>query len=180
MALLVETERLVLRELLAEDALGMFAMDSDPEVHRYLGNTPLVSLTQSQEQITFIQQQYRENGIGRWAVIDKQTGHFVGWSGLKWIMEPLNQQTHFYELGYHFARPYWGRGYATEAAQAVLQYGFDTLGLIAMYSLADGQNQASNHVLLKLGFTFVERFDFHEKPHNWYELLRPQPGGRLW
>jgi ribosomal-protein-alanine N-acetyltransferase len=80
MSILVETERLVLRELVAEDALSMFEMDSDPEVQRYLGNKPLVSLTQSQEQIKFIQQQYHDNGIGRWAVIDKQTGEFVGWA----------------------------------------------------------------------------------------------------
>jgi ribosomal-protein-alanine N-acetyltransferase len=55
MSILVETERLILRELVADDALSMFDMDSDPEVKRYLGNKPLVSLTQSQEQIKFIQ-----------------------------------------------------------------------------------------------------------------------------
>ena len=174
MSILVETERLILRELVADDTPSMFEMDSDAEVHRYLGNNPLVSLTQSQEQITFIQQQYHENGIGRWAVIDKQTGNFVGWPGLKLITEPLNQQTNFYELGYRFLRQYWGRGYATEAARASLLYGFDTLHLASVYSMADVQNQASNQVLLKLGFAFIEEFDFHGEPHNWYELLRPQ------
>ena len=174
MSVFVETERLLLRELVADDAPGMFAMDSDPEVHRYLGNNPLVSITQSQEQITFIQQQYREHGIGRWAVVDKQTGNFVGWSGLKLITEPLHQQTHFYELGYRFLRQYWGRGYATEAARASLHYGFDTLGLAAIYSMAEVHNQASNQVLRKLGFAFVEQFDFQGEPHNWYEIRRPQ------
>jgi ribosomal-protein-alanine N-acetyltransferase len=171
MSVLIETERLYLRELLAEDALSMFTMDSDPEVHRYLGNKPLASLMQSQEQITFIQRQYRENGIGRWAVIDKQTGNFVGWSGLKLITESLNQQTNFYELGYRFLRQYWGRGYATEAARASLHYGFNTLGLTAVYSMADVQNQASNKVLLKLGFTYISQFDSLGEAHNWYEIL---------
>jgi ribosomal-protein-alanine N-acetyltransferase len=174
MSVLVETERLLLRELLAEDALSMFTMDSDPEVHRYLGNKPLMSLRQSQEQITFIQRQYRENGIGRWAVIDKQTGDFVGWSGLKLITELLNQRTNFYELGYRFLRPYWGRGYATEAAQASVHYAFNTLGLTAIYSMADVQHQASHHVLLKLGFVCIGQFDFQGEAHNWYELLHPQ------
>jgi len=73
-------------------------MDADPEVHRYLGNKPSVSLTQSQEQVHYIQQQYYENGIGRWAVIDKQTGEFVGWAGLKFITEPLHQKTNYYDL----------------------------------------------------------------------------------
>jgi ribosomal-protein-alanine N-acetyltransferase len=174
MSILVETERLVLRELVAEDALSMFEMDSDPEVQRYLGNKPLVSLTQSQEQIKFIQQQYHDNGIGRWAVIDKQTGEFVGWAGLKLITELLHQKTNYYDLGYRFLKQYWGRGYATETARASLHYGFDTLSLDYIYAIAHTQNHASNQVLAKIGFTFVEKFDLNGESHNWCEILRPQ------
>ena len=93
MSILIETDRLLLRELHADDAPSMFAMDSDPEVHRYLGNTLLVNLAQSQEHIAFIQQQYRENGIGRWAVLDREAGDFVGWSGLKLIPNPFQPET---------------------------------------------------------------------------------------
>ena len=65
MFIVTETDRLLLREMRADDVPGMFAMDSDPEVHRYLGNRPLVDLAQSREHIAFIKQQYRENGVGR-------------------------------------------------------------------------------------------------------------------
>lgn len=173
MSVLVETERLILRELVADDAQSMFEMDSDPDVHRYLGDQPVVSLAQSQEQIRFIQQQYQENGIGRWAVIDKQTRDFVGWSGLKLITEPLHQKTNYYDLGYRFLKRYWGRGYATETARASLHYGFETLDQSTIYSMADMQNQASNQVLLKLGFALIEQFNFQGEPHNWYEIQRP-------
>ena len=174
MSTLIETDRLLLRELRADDAPSMFAMDSDPEVHRYLGNAPVVNPAQSQEHIAFIQQQYRENGIGRWAVLEREAGDFVGWSGLKLIPDPLQPETAVYELGYRFLQRHWGRGYATEAARAVLRHGFEKLGLAAIYSMADGQNHASNHVLRKLDFVFVDRFDLNGVPHNWYQLLRPQ------
>ncbi len=174
MSVLIETDRLLLRELRADDAPGMFAMDSDPEVHRYLGNSPLANPAQSQEHIAFIQQQYRENGVGRWAVLERETGDFVGWSGLKLIPDPFQPKTTVYELGYRFLQRHWGRGYATEAAHAVLRHGFEVLRLAAIYSMADVQNDASNHVLRKLGFVFVKRFDLQGMPHNWYQLLRPQ------
>jgi hypothetical protein len=103
MPIVIETDRLLLRELRADDVPGMFAMDSDPEVHRYLGNHPLVDLAQSREHIAFIQQQYRENGVGRWAVLERQTGDFVGWSGLKVIPNPLQPQTTVHELATVFS-----------------------------------------------------------------------------
>ena len=77
----IETERLLLRELLPTDDAGMFELDSNPEVHIYLGNKPVKSIEESREAIANIRQQYLENGIGRWAVILKETGEFIGWFG---------------------------------------------------------------------------------------------------
>lgn len=74
----IETERLILRDLIDTDALGMFNMDADPRVHLYLGNSPVSSINQSRADINFIREQYKSNGIGRWAVIDKVTGDFLG------------------------------------------------------------------------------------------------------
>jgi ribosomal-protein-alanine N-acetyltransferase len=79
----IETQRLLIREIRDEDVNGIFELDTDPEVHKYLGNKPITSMEQAATLIKFIQQQYRENGIGRWAVIEKETNNFIGWTGLK-------------------------------------------------------------------------------------------------
>jgi ribosomal-protein-alanine N-acetyltransferase len=114
-----ETAHLLCRPLLAEDAPGMLALDSDPAVHRYLsgiGGRPATSLTDSLAIIQFIQAQYAANGIGRWAVLLRATGEFMGWAGLKLVAGPVNGQHDFYDLGYRFRPQYWGQGYGYEAA----------------------------------------------------------------
>ena len=65
----IETERLILRELRMSDLEGMFELDADPEVHKYLGNKPLITKEESQKMIEDIICQYKECGMGRWATI---------------------------------------------------------------------------------------------------------------
>lgn len=91
MKIFAETERLILREILPTDIEGLFELDSDPEVHKYLGNKPVKDKKQIAEIINFIRQQYIDNGIGRWAIIDKETNHFMGWTGLKFVTEEINK-----------------------------------------------------------------------------------------
>ncbi|MBC8986742.1 GNAT family N-acetyltransferase [Pedobacter sp. N36a] len=78
MKIFVETDRIILREIILADAPLMFKMDSDPEVHKYLGNKPFKNISESEDNIRFIRDQYVSNGIGRWAVIDKENNEFVG------------------------------------------------------------------------------------------------------
>ena len=75
----IETERLLLRDLHESDAQHMFELDSDPEVHKYLGNKPFKDINQSEEYIADVIKQYKENGIGRWAIINKQAKEFMGY-----------------------------------------------------------------------------------------------------
>ncbi len=75
----IETERLIIRPLAPADDEAMFDMDSDPEVHKYLGNNPILSIEAEREVIAYVMRQYEDRGIGRWAVEEKATGHFVGW-----------------------------------------------------------------------------------------------------
>ena len=169
----IETERLIIRELLPSDDLGMFELDNDADVHRYLGNKPVQTLEEAQEMIRFIRQQYATNGIGRWAIIEKRSKDFVGWTGLKWITDTINQHSNFYDIGYRLVKRHWGKGFATESAKACLDYGFNQLGLDKIYAMADVNNQASNKVLRNLGLSFVETFMLDESLHNWYEIERP-------
>ena len=72
MKIFIETKRLILREILPTDVDGLFELDSDPEVHKYIGNKPIKDKNQIIDIINFIRQQYKDNGIGRWAIIDKK------------------------------------------------------------------------------------------------------------
>lgn len=166
----IETERLILREILPADKAEMFELDSNAEVHKYLGNTPVKDLEQVREVIQFIRQQYVHNGIGRFAVIEKSSNKFIGWCGLKLFKETVNNHTDFYDLGYRLIQKYWGQGYATEASKAWLTYGFETMNLKEIYAMTDSRNLNSNKVLKKLGFTFVEKFDFIGDESDWYKI----------
>lgn len=168
----IETERLILRDLIDTDAQGMFSMDADPKVHLYLGNSPVSSIDQSKADINFIREQYKSNGIGRWAVVDKLTGDFLGWSGLKLMRARDNGQINYYDLGYRFLSKYWGKGYATESARAAVEYGFLKLGLPEIIAIADTRNLGSIHVLEKVGLTKVNIFDYQNRPHPWMNIKK--------
>ena len=154
MEIFVETERLILREIIPEDRNGLFAIDSDPDVNIYLGRNPVENIEQSDDLIKFIRKQYIDNGIGRWAMIEKNTNNFIGWTGLKLVRELTNNHIDYYDLGYRLNKNYWGKGFATEAAKASLQYGFNTLDLNEIYAIADSQNVASRNVIEKVGLKY--------------------------
>lgn len=168
----LETARLWMREIETSDAPALFELDSDPAVHRYLGNHPVQSTEEIDSVINMIRQQYTDHGIARWAVLLKENNRFIGWAGLKWIIEPINGHVHYYDLGYRLIPSYWGHGYATEASQALLQYAFDVLGVTCISAMADVENIGSNRVLAKIGMQRRESFMWDGALHHWYDLHR--------
>lgn len=170
MKIFIETQRLILREILPTDLEGMFELDSDKEVHKYLGNNPVIHKEQTIKTIDFIKQQYVAHGIGRWAIIDKKTKDFIGWAGLKFVTDLTNNHVNYYDLGYRLIKRYWGQGIATEAATALLDYAFQELGTDEVYAMADCENAGSNKILEKIGFIFMESFDLDGIKHNWYKI----------
>ena len=169
----IETERLILRELLPSDDLGMFELDSNPEVHKYLGNKPVKSIEESRVYIENIRQQYQTNGIGRWAVILKETNEFIGWSGLKLYTDSINNYQNFYEIGYRFIQKHWGKGYASESALAFMNFGFNEMKIDTIYAYADSGNFNSRKVLEKLGMQAVNSFEHDGEEEIWYEMKNP-------
>ncbi len=172
MKIFAETQRLLLREILPTDDEAMFELDSDPEVHTYLGNKPVKTIEESRKLIEYIREQYTTHGIGRWAVVEKRTGVFIGWSGLKYITEPINNHIHYYDLGYRFIRRYWGKGYAFESAKASLIYGFDVMHLKEIYGIAHVENIASQNVLKKVGMQCIEPFTWQGEPMYWFKTTQ--------
>lgn len=173
MNVLVETTRFILREIAEDDLQDMFDLDASGEVHQYLGNSPIKNIQEAEHIISNIQKQYLEFGIGRWAVIDKTNGAFVGWSGLKFETLPINNQNGYYDLGYRIKPQYWGKGIATETASEALKYGFEALKLKKICAAADAENVASNKVLQKVGMKFIKAFEFDSTKCNWYEMENP-------
>ena len=155
MKVFVETERLILRELVDKDASAIFELDSDPLVHTYLGNNPMQTMKQSKEVIEFVRKQYSENGIGRWATIEKESGDFIGWTGLKVEDKLTNGHVNYNDLGFRFKPKYWGKGYATEALGAVVKFSHTELALNRLEAWTIEGNVASDRVLIKNGFLSI-------------------------
>ena len=167
----VETPSLLLRPIQDGDVQGIYELDSDPEVHRYLGNHPIKTMKEAEGIVAYIQEQYETYGFGRWAVIDKESQEFVGWSGLKYETM-VREDMDYNDLGYRLKRKFWGLGIATETSLEALKFGFATLGLDEIYAGADVNNIGSNKVLQKVGMQQLEVFEYDGSPHHWYRIDR--------
>ncbi len=166
----LETNRLIMRPFEETDAEGLFLLDSNPEVMKYVGGVVSTEIEQSRQMIEFIQNQYKENGVGRLAVIEKSSNILIGWSGLKYLTKEINGMKNVYELGYRFLPEYWGKGYATETAIAALSYAFSEIKTDVVYAMAVTENAGSNHVLRKLGFEELGTFLDDGDLCYWYKL----------
>ena len=172
---ILETERLLIREILLSDLDGMFQLDSNPKVHRYLGNQPVTAIGQSVEMIESIRRQYISNGIGRWAMVEKTTGRFIGWTGFKVNEEPMNGYTHFLDIGYRLIEEFWGKGYANESAQACMDYLCNHKEYDIIYGAATVDNEASNKILqTKLGMRYVNSFYYDGDRCYFYEITKEE------
>lgn len=151
MQIILETPRLYLREFTIADAFLLLALNKDPEVLKYVHELPLQTIEDA-EKILFniILPQYSIYKLGRLAVHLKENDEFIGWCGLKYRPE-LNE----IDLGYRFLPSTWGKGYATESANQVLNYGLETLKLQRIVGRAHVENIASLKVLRKIGMKYV-------------------------
>jgi len=170
MHLILETDRLLLRELQLSDAEPFFAMDKNPKVHQYLWNKPVHKIEETIEIIQSVRQQYVDNGIGRFAMILKETDEFIGWAGLKYNTEAVNNKVNFYDIGYRLDEKYWGKGYASEATIAWLNYAFETMKIKTMEAAAHTDNIASNRILQKIGMQCTGHYLEDDISWNWYKL----------
>ncbi len=163
-------QRVFLREILQQDAADLYEMDADAEVHRFIENKPMNSPKEELEAIEKIRRQYAENGLGRWAVIDKLSGECLGWCGIKWVKETVNGRSDFFELGYRLKKKHWGQGYASEAAAAAISLGFEKWGAGQIFAITVSGNHRSERVLSKLGFEWKQSFEMNGKKHHWFAL----------
>lgn len=143
----------------------MLELNSDPEVLKFTGDKAFSSLDEAR---LFLENynQYSLYGFGRWAVIQKSTGNFIGWCGLKY-----SATTDEVDIGFRFLKTVWNQGYAREAAQKCIELGFDIVGIKRIVGRAMVDNLASVKVLEKLGLTFLKEFDFDGEKGVIYEIV---------
>lgn len=168
----IETTRLILRPVTLDDIDDFFELDSNPTVHKFLGNNPVKTKAQSKEMIIAILKQYEDFGMGRLVMIKKDTNEFMGWSGIKYEQN-LRKEFNYYDLGYRLKEQFWGKGYATEAALASLDYGFNTLKLKEICAAAGINHIASNIILKKIRMQPSGTFEFEGDLCNWYLIKNP-------
>ena len=154
MRIILETPRLALREFTEDDVDDLFALNSDPEVMRYLtGGRPAPREQLRDEVIPFHLAVYRRlDRLGTWAAQSRATGEFLGWFHFR--PGPDGDVTNI-DLGYRLRRPAWGTGYATEGSRALIDMGFADLGVRRVYGHTMTVNAASRRVLEKCGLTLV-------------------------
>lgn len=162
---MLETDRLYLRKMKKTDGDAIFAMRSDPEVMMYIREPQ--SRTESLNWIKLVNSKWDSHRVGLCAVVLKETNAVVGWCGL-WVLAETGE----IEVGYAIAKSYWRRGFAFEAAEAALGYGFVTLGLPKIVACANPANQGSQAVMKKLGMTFDHIGKYYGRDLVHYTITR--------
>lgn len=143
---MVETERLLLRLLVMEDAEALAAVLSDPIAMRWYPHA--LSRPEVEQWIARNRERYNHDGHGLWAMVLKSSGAVIGDCGL--VAQEIDREC-LVEVGYHVRRDQWRRGFATEAARACMKYAFETLKVERVISLIRPENQPSWRVAEKNG-----------------------------
>ncbi len=149
--ILLDTERLLFRSHEAKDEADFVQMQTDPEVRRFVGGQAWP--------VEKARYRFRNQHLGKptkiyglWATVLKEEGKYIGCCGLR-----ADRDKGAAHLGYYFARPYWRRGFATEACTAFLDVAFNRLHLLRVLADVQQGNAASVHILEKFGFKYVSR-----------------------
>lgn len=171
--MILETPRMVLREMSQEDSESLCMMLQDERVmYAYEG---ALSLAEAQVWLDLQISRYRDAGFGLWAVVLKETGDMVGQCGLTYQECDGGPVV---EVGYLLQEAYWHRGLATEAARACRDYAFDTLGVDEVYSIIRDTNEASQRVARRNGMTkrsvFVKHYRGVAMPHLVFSVTREE------
>ena len=154
----IRTERLVMRGWRESDLAPWAAMNADPEVRQYVG--PLLTFEQAAAWALNFQDDLDRYGFGFWALEVRASGEFIGFTGLGTVGGEMPVTG--IEIGWRLARPAWGRGYATEAALAAMDYGFGVMGRPEIVAVTMARNLRSQAVMRRTGMTRDPAEDFDD------------------
>jgi RimJ/RimL family protein N-acetyltransferase len=157
----LETARLVIRPLELSDADSWIAMVSDPEVRRFLPPGPPPTMETFQQAVESRHAMERAIGYAMWALDDRTRGTFIGQCGIRPAKAMDETAGPEIDLAYHLLRGSWNKGYATEAATAVLAYGLGSIGLDSIMAVVVPENIGSWRVMEKVGMRYEGLADFY-------------------
>jgi RimJ/RimL family protein N-acetyltransferase len=164
------TDRLVLRQWKDSDYEPYAALNADPVVMEYF--PAVLTRAESDAMVDRVKASLEERGFGLWAVEVRETGRFIGFTGLS---VPTFEAPFLpgIEIGWRLAKAAWGNGYATEAARAALAHGFGPAGLAEVLSWTASINKPSQRVMERIGMTHDEADDFdHPRLDDGHPLQR--------
>lgn len=166
----IETARLFLRVYAPGDLDARHAIRNDPDIYQYFPPyyTPPTK-EKAREGIALSIQRWQENGFGEFAVIEKISGELIGYCGLMHL-----DNTEEIEIYYGFPKKYWGKGYATEAARAVLKFAFDEVNLTQVVAVTNPKNIASQKVLEKIGLKFQGEINCYQMECSYFRISREE------
>jgi ribosomal-protein-alanine N-acetyltransferase len=147
---LLSTPRLLLRDLRPTDLDDLYEYASDPEIDRYTPWDRYKSLDEAREDLQSYIARYEQGQFRAWGIEHRADKKLIGITNFGFISKEDRRA----EMGYTIARKYWGQGLATEAAQALIKYGFEKLDLARIEAVVLPENKASSKVLLKVGMQF--------------------------
>jgi RimJ/RimL family protein N-acetyltransferase len=172
----IQTARLVLRPWSPDDAEAWFRILQEDGVLRYFPDPTPPARKKADAYIAHHLAHWKEHGYGHWAVAMPEDNRVIGWTGLEYLPE-LSET----EVAYLLSRTVWGHGFASEAAQAALEYGFEAAGLEAIIGLVHRDNIASISVLEKCGLKPADRVQLWGMEMCRYRVRRlewaPGPAG---
>lgn len=160
----------MLRPWRPSDLDAFAAIESDPEFRRYVGTGRPLTLETARAEIEGFEDEWRRLGHGRWAVEEGASGELIGACGVLSWQEGTPEGTG--EVAYGFARSRWGRGLATEAAQASVVWAFANFDFDSLVGLTHPENAASQRVLAKLGMQYEGLFEGRYQILNVYRVSR--------
>lgn len=166
MTLILETNRLVLRTWTLEDSEAALQIWGDADVMKFVGK-PFEDIEVARRALKNAVAAQDKHGISLWAAVEKSSGRVVGCCGFHPFENDL-------EIAYHFVPAVWGRGYATEAAQACLGYAFGKLETAKIIGFTHPENIASSRVLEKIGMKYKGLVEIEGAKERKYELNRTE------
>ena len=171
--MILETERLILREMTQEDYPAFAQILQDREA--MFAYEHAFSDEETQAWLNRMLERYRADGYGLWAVVRKETGEMIGQCGLT---RQRVEEREVPEIGYLFQRKHWKQGFAIEAARACKVYAFETLNADEVFSIVRDNNIASMNVAIRNGMTIRSRFTKHyydmDMPHYAFSIRKEQ------
>jgi ribosomal-protein-alanine N-acetyltransferase len=171
----LETRRLLLRHLALDDLNDLFALYREGEVTQYIPDAPK-SYEQTKEELEWIiAEYYGRYGFGLWGTILKETGSFIGRCGL---IPRMIEEREEVEVAFALSSKYWDLGLGTEAAQAIIQYGFEHLHFLRLICLITTENHASIHVARKIGMILEKEVEVNGKRVLLFSATRPPDSRR--